>query len=241
MSVLDPGSAQLNVHPRPAQGDGTEKCDHNGGLVHLLLNAFNPLAASRQIRGITGKKCLYGARVKRILDAATNDCTERCFLVDMRDEDSKWSGRHCGSLPPRGGNDGELILTPRGAGMVKSLGVAVSGPARAASARHTWPLSSAPGRCRPPPLAIRFRGHFRVGQAAGYRGAQNPGGLRHGRRDRCARCMRRTRQPASARDRKSTRLNSSHGYISYAVFCLKKKKHICCLTIAHGMLADAVH
>src|SRR2546422_2095250 len=28
----------------------------------------------------------------------------------------------------------------------------------------------------------------------------------------------------TARDRKSTRLNSSHGYISYAVFCLKKKK-----------------
>src|SRR5256884_1268315 len=30
--------------------------------------------------------------------------------------------------------------------------------------------------------------------------------------------------PAELRDRKSTRLNSSHGYISYAVFCLKKKK-----------------
>src|SRR5687768_18004482 len=29
---------------------------------------------------------------------------------------------------------------------------------------------------------------------------------------------------APAGDRKSTRLNSSHGYISYAVFCLKKKK-----------------
>src|SRR5438128_8209454 len=29
---------------------------------------------------------------------------------------------------------------------------------------------------------------------------------------------------AAARDRKSTRLNSSHGSISYAVFCLKKKK-----------------
>src|SRR5205809_4603972 len=27
-----------------------------------------------------------------------------------------------------------------------------------------------------------------------------------------------------AQDRKSTRLNSSHGYISYAVFCLKKKR-----------------
>src|SRR5687768_18616013 len=32
-------------------------------------------------------------------------------------------------------------------------------------------------------------------------------------------CLTRTE------DRKSTRLNSSHGYISYAVFCLKKKKN----------------
>src|SRR2546422_8477989 len=42
---------------------------------------------------------------------------------------------------------------------------------------------------------------------------------------------RRVRHPLVARhvvdheDRKSTRLNSSHGYISYAVFCLKKKKN----------------
>src|SRR2546426_3995857 len=35
------------------------------------------------------------------------------------------------------------------------------------------------------------------------------------------------------RDRKSTRLNSSHLVISYAVFCLKKKKKImsCCLSV----------
>src|SRR2546422_3971623 len=32
------------------------------------------------------------------------------------------------------------------------------------------------------------------------------------------------RPQGEGRDRKSTRLNSSHGYISYAVFCLKKKK-----------------
>src|SRR2546422_9968811 len=32
------------------------------------------------------------------------------------------------------------------------------------------------------------------------------------------------RAVGSSADRKSTRLNSSHGYISYAVFCLKKKK-----------------
>src|SRR2546422_7430788 len=41
-----------------------------------------------------------------------------------------------------------------------------------------------------------------------------PVGNRH--HDRLDRSIRR--------DRKSTRLNSSHGYISYAVFCLKKKK-----------------
>src|SRR2546422_6561970 len=35
---------------------------------------------------------------------------------------------------------------------------------------------------------------------------------------------RKKLQALIVRDRKSTRLNSSHGYISYAVFCLKKKK-----------------
>src|SRR2546422_8116523 len=34
-------------------------------------------------------------------------------------------------------------------------------------------------------------------------------------------------------DRKSTRLNSSHGYISYAVFCLKKKKKSTTLDLLH--------
>src|SRR2546429_2524111 len=43
-------------------------------------------------------------------------------------------------------------------------------------------------------------------------------------RRRVFRQRRAVRLPISeARDRKSTRLNSSHGYISYAVFCLKKK------------------
>src|SRR2546422_4730273 len=45
---------------------------------------------------------------------------------------------------------------------------------------------------------------------------------RLGRRD----LAREASSPASEiPDRKSTRLNSSHGYISYAVFCLKKKKN----------------
>src|SRR5947209_16492190 len=37
-------------------------------------------------------------------------------------------------------------------------------------------------------------------------------------------CRRGTDGRAAGRDRKSTRLNSSHANISYAVFCLKKKK-----------------
>src|SRR2546429_7351666 len=59
----------------------------------------------------------------------------------------------------------------------------------------------------------------------------------------CARC-RRVRSSAPVCwppkiDRKSTRLNSSHGYISYAVFCLKKKKLLPYLlnpTVSHNRL-----
>src|SRR2546422_8498066 len=48
------------------------------------------------------------------------------------------------------------------------------------------------------------------------------------------------------RDRKSTRLNSSHGYISYAVFCLKKKifsitKATCRYPAAHAQPAASVY
>src|SRR5699024_2095651 len=38
-----------------------------------------------------------------------------------------------------------------------------------------------------------------------------------------------TKPPSDRRDRKSTRLNSSHVSISYAVFCLKKKTITCCI------------
>src|SRR2546422_3747115 len=67
------------------------------------------------------------------------------------------------------------------------------------------------------------------------RGCARPG-RRRGDRARGAGPLRRARVEADRRggqagaaqrrsaDRKSTRLNSSHGYISYAVFCLKKKK-----------------
>src|SRR5688572_32028384 len=44
--------------------------------------------------------------------------------------------------------------------------------------------------------------------------------------DRNRSSTRILRQGAGERDRKSTRLNSSHSQISYAVFCLKKKKNI---------------
>src|SRR2546427_9508052 len=42
--------------------------------------------------------------------------------------------------------------------------------------------------------------------------------------DREGNALYMSRQPVPTTDRKSTRLNSSHSQISYAVFCLKKKK-----------------
>src|SRR2546429_3355149 len=57
---------------------------------------------------------------------------------------------------------------------------------------------------------------FRSGLAHRRRGG-TPTRLRWSWQARC-------RSWSCSPDRKSTRLNSSHGYISYAVFCLKKKK-----------------
>src|SRR5688572_32732841 len=52
-------------------------------------------------------------------------------------------------------------------------------------------------------------------------------------------------EPLSVEDRKSTRLNSSHSQISYAVFCLKKKKnyHRASLsaTVAQNLTEAALH
>src|SRR2546421_4015637 len=57
-----------------------------------------------------------------------------------------------------------------------------------------------------------------------FRSHESPGGARDAER----RALRVARLPgerrAASEDRKSTRLNSSHDQISYAVFCLKKKK-----------------
>src|SRR2546430_3450205 len=51
-----------------------------------------------------------------------------------------------------------------------------------------------------------------------------PGGHEPVRGRRAHRAADRGRAVGRAEDRKSTRLNSSHSQISYAVFCLKKKK-----------------
>src|SRR2546422_8471185 len=88
---------------------------------------------------------------------------------------------------------------------------------------------------RPPrstlfPYTTLFRSHaqYAVRTAAYFLVASVEG---DGKVDDCAttrisrsrqRCV--ARAAVRTRDRKSTRLNSSHGYISYAVFCLKKKK-----------------
>src|SRR5438034_3815646 len=45
---------------------------------------------------------------------------------------------------------------------------------------------------------------------------------------------------STTRDRKSTRLNSSHTVISYAVFCLKKKKKYALIRIKRNFLIDDI-
>src|SRR2546422_6783709 len=73
---------------------------------------------------------------------------------------------------------------------------------------------------RPPrstlfPYTTLFRSNYIRGSLAGLAAAA-------GRDHEIVAIAARRRREAG--DRKSTRLNSSHGYISYALFCLKKKK-----------------
>src|SRR2546422_4675673 len=77
---------------------------------------------------------------------------------------------------------------------------------------------------------------FRSGPARRRRHLRDqPGDLREGNRGGHWELDPHQAEPdrhADGEDRKSTRLNSSHGYISYAVFCLKKKKNT--QTVKHG-------
>src|SRR3712207_8432215 len=82
-------------------------------------------------------------------------------------------------------------------------------------------------------LRERERHHLRATRGL-RRGEHLPGRFSAPRAAVRPRPLRRTP------DRKSTRLNSSHANISYAVFCLKKKKNILCrlfYTIYHSRLS----
>src|SRR2546422_7441155 len=87
---------------------------------------------------------------------------------------------------------------------------------------------------RPPrstlfPYTTLFRSPDRGGHAFPcHHGVRRRGGAEHdvGVGEVLPDLVQRERPCAQLLDRKSTRLNSSHGYISYAVFCLKKKKYL---------------
>src|SRR5436305_5509726 len=88
---------------------------------------------------------------------------------------------------------------------------------------------------RPPPSTLfpyttLFRSPRRLCRARGGAADVHDGGRRRHARNAASAAGARGREPDGARatagvaqDRKSTRLNSSHVRISYAVFCLKKK------------------
>src|SRR3712207_8719706 len=81
---------------------------------------------------------------------------------------------------------------------------------------------------RPPrstlfPYTTLFRSH--AGHLGGHDLGQAPGVRDEQRAAGRERLERHEAEGLDPRDRKSTRLNSSHANISYAVFCLKKKNH----------------
>src|SRR3989449_4045676 len=101
------------------------------------------------------------------------------------------------------------------------------------SSTRRWTAGQNPARHHDPHQADDGPDEPRIGAVRGPESSAHPrGAAQHSEHDGCdARPEQRVRdQPGPpeperpCQDRKSTRLNSSHGYISYAVFCLKKKK-----------------
>src|SRR2546422_8890140 len=152
-------------------------------------------------------------------------------VVERRTTEREHRGRHVHELPVR-----ELLDERFVAGLLDQLGHAVHSPLEL----HDLPVLG-------PPLAVQDLGgpvriHMELvnRRALGAEGALVVRAARvafdvddlavdrvdQGRAsDRAERANARRRLGVlDAQDRKSTRLNSSHGYISYAVFCLKKKK-----------------
>src|SRR5256885_8530001 len=95
---------------------------------------------------------------------------------------------------------------------------------------------------RPPrstlfPYTTLFRSSWLLSRGYQPKSALKLVGDRHSLRERQrlavgrAACSDESRERRHARDRKSTRLNSSHLVISYAVFCLKKKKSCVCFYV----------
>src|SRR2546422_7666584 len=80
-------------------------------------------------------------------------------------------------------------------------------PPRSTLFPYTTLFRSDPGRLRRVGRTLRLPPRHPMQRAQGAAGG----------------ARQRGRDATMAKDRKSTRLNSSHGYISYAVFCLKKK------------------
>src|SRR2546430_2164407 len=129
-----------------------------------------------------------------------------------------------------------------GSGRGRAAGPGRAGPPPATPKGDRLDVRRGPDRCRAPfafrgrrsAIGVRGVGGRRNRLGGGGRGGRARGGdpargraggqlLRYGTDLR----RRRVRAPTGPRaqgDRKSTRLNSSHSQISYAVFCLKKKK-----------------
>src|SRR3712207_8095178 len=96
-------------------------------------------------------------------------------------------------------------------------------PPRSTLFPYTTLFRSGPGQDDHADVVIGLEGveHAdHLGRELGAHGVQLLGSIKDAEPDRAALLSQHARQ-----DRKSTRLNSSHANISYAVFCLKKKNH----------------
>src|SRR2546422_5433386 len=165
-------------------------------LVDVLRHAERGLAGDRRLPRVHLLDDADLPLRKKLLRAGAGS-SALAVIAPIHPGHARYDNRRC--VPPTG--------SPRCSGWVSSC---FSRPTPAA--RRTRASSSCP--CS-------------TGSCPGHRPATSPPSTDSCARGRTSPSTRSSPRSGTARsrgDRKSTRLNSSHGYISYAVFCLKKKK-----------------
>src|SRR5699024_8860463 len=229
-----PGRPTAAPHPgsgrsgRPARRSGRSRTSHRRSYCASSLPFPSEVSArSRAARGFSARGSLAGG------SCACGSCTSSASMIGIVEVTGSGSAACSSFSSARPSSKRSSRGSSTGSSSSSSSAEAVVGEAPASTQvslepppREEFTTISPSGRATrvsPPGSTHTSSPEFRAkGRRSTWRGS-GPSSTRVGTVDSCTSGWAIQPRGSASRDRKSTRLNSSHVSISYAVFCLKKK------------------